>query len=351
MKNLFFGFLIFTAAAALACGCDSIKSDCSTCADAERNKVTISLGGDAVAGMRPATRALDVTEYDETHVSGCRLFVFTQEGMQIDQWSADDGNFEFYLADGVYEFLAVVNLDGLPGKKATRDEVLATVVPIEKSSFGNMVMVGRLKDHIIETDEKITVEVRRLLSKVSFQIETAFEDYMAEYPFHVDGIYMTNIVGEVDLGLNSTSPEDGGKWYNQMNYDAKVAEKCPWPEEMYYGSYNVDLPNGGELVSGHVFYVYPNSSEDNHNKEIWAPRCTRFVIAATLNGKRTYYPVTLYDKEKHIGVRDNRHYHVSVMIKSWGYDHPEDELGDYGAISVDMSVSDWDDGSHQEKWF
>jgi len=352
MKHTILGFFVFTALALVALpSCEGIKGNCSTCQDADKNKVTISLGGDAVAKIRPSTKVVDVTEYDETNVESCRLFVFTQEGAQIDQWSAQDGNFEFYLADGVYEFLAVVNLDGLPDKKATRDEILATMVPIEKSSLGSFVMAGRLKDHIIKDDEKITIEVRRLASKVSFHIETAFEDYMAEYPFHVDGIYMTNIVGEVDLGLDSTSPADAGKWYDQMNFNQKAAEKCPWPQDMYYGKYDVTMENGDELTSGHVFYIYPNSSTDNHDKEVWGPRCTRFVIAATLNGRRTYYPVTLYDKDKHIGVRENKHYHINVTIKSWGYDHPEDEQGDYGAIAMTMTVSDWDDGSNVEKWF
>lgn len=343
------GFFVMTCLALLlAGGCEGIGSNCRECSAEGMRKITVRLGGEASIG----TRVVDVTDYDETMVNSCRLFVFSQEGVQIDQWSAADGNFEFYLTDGIYEFIAVVNYDGeLPDKKATREDLLAFRVPIEKSSLGNFVMVGRLREHVIEADEKITIEVRRLVSKVSFMIESAFEDYMASYDFTIDGIYMTNIVGDVNLGVTDSVLVDTRKWYDQMNYDASVAQECPWPEEMYYGSFRKKLEPGEQAVSGHVFYIYPNASGDNHDKEVFSPRCTRFVVAAKLNGRRTYYPVTLYDKETHVGVLQNKHYHVVVTVKNWGYDHPEDDPSEYGAMEVSFKVMDWGDGGWQQKVF
>lgn len=344
IKKLFLGAAFMaglSAGAGLLQGCE--KVECDLCRQkGEKHHVTLDVGGAAIR-----TKVRGVTMLQESVVRSCRLYVFTQEGYQINNWQADDGLFDFYLTDGIYEFVAVVNLDGLPGTDATRDDLFDVVVPIERNTIdantGGFVMVGRLEDHVIQGDEKITVEVRRLVSKVSYTVRTAFEGNMAKYPFVVDAIYMTNVAGETNLGLTEPYPAIDGPWYNKMNFDAADTLVRPYPAEMLYGAYHKEMANGDSLTTGHTFYVYPNASEDCRDTTAWQPRCTRFVVRATVNGTPTYYAVTLNPREE--GVKSNKHYHLDVTIKGWGTDHPEVNPDDLGTIESTFRIEEWKDSS------
>ncbi len=349
MKN--FGHILSFLAAALLMGaaasCDPVKcEECTGLDEAPKRHVVLSVGGDAAV-----TKVFDVEDWQEHRVNSCRLYVFSAEGYQIGHWDNDDGIFDFYLTDGYYDFVAVVNKEGLPGVEATRDDLLQVEVPIEENRLGGMVMTGWLRNHEIFGDEKITVEVKRLVAKVSFVLRSAFEGNMADYSFNVDEIYMTNVPGVTDIGLVNTARPAGDVWYNRMIWDAEAASKMAYPSDMLYQAYDKALAPGDTVRSGPVFYVYPNHvSEDDHRKDEWTPRCTRFVVSARLNGKRTYYAVTINDKDNN-GVRRNKHYHLDVTVKDWGTEHPEDNPRDYGAINARFTVDDWDEGGDTAKHF
>lgn len=339
IPRMFLAMMLPCAMLTLSCE----KTQCELCSqEGELRHVTVGLGADAVV-----TKVRGVTSFQENVVRNCRLYVFTQQGYQINNWSAEDGIFDLYLTDGVYDFVAVANLDGLPGTEASREDLFALRVPIEKNTTdpgtGGFVMVGRLENHVIRDDEKITVEVRRLVSKVSYTVRSAFESHMASYPFVVDEIYMTNVVGDNDLGLSRSLQPAEGVWYNKMNYDAAAAAAGPYPAGMLHGDFAKQMASGDSLVSGHTFYVYPNASEDRRDTTSWSPRCTRMVVRAHLNGIQTYYAVTLNTQNQ--GVLPNKHYHVDLTVKGWGSDHPEIETVDQGAITGVFSVEDWQEGA------
>lgn len=353
MKAKFCLFFVLSVSF-VALSCDSIKPDrCVDCAGAEYRRVTLDLGGSA----RIRTKVLGVTDTMENVVRGSRLYVFTQDGSQINNWTSEDGRFDFYLTDGTYDFVGVTNFGDLPGTSAGRDELLSTRVPIEASSIvpetGGFVMVGTLGDHVVKSDEKITVEVDRMLSKVSFSIHSRFQEELALYPFMVEAVFMTNVPGENDLGLGLSKYPSDGVWYNKMLPDfvsepgesdsAKaVYPQGGYPVDMLYGSFHKELSPGDSLVSGHCFYVYPNACEDSRDTTAWSSRCTRFVVQATLNGIRTYYAATMDMDGK--GVRPNRHYHIDMTIRGWGTAHPEMEPSELGAMIPLFNVEDWKDG-------
>lgn len=336
-------------------GCDSIKPDhCKECAEEkDLRHVVLDLGG--AASIR--TKVIGVTDTMETVVRGSRLYVFTQEGYQINNWSSKEGRFEFYLTDGTYDFVAVTNFEDLPGTSATRDDLFAVEVPIESSTLtpetGGFVMMGRLADHIIKDDEKITVEVDRELSKVSFCIRSKFEEDLAYYPFVIDAIYMSNVPGVNTIGLTKSKYPADGIWYNKMFPDCEkqvmgsdstmTAYKAGgYPTEMLYGAFHKELAPGDSIMSGHYFYIAPNACEDSRDTTAWTSRCTRLVVKATLNGIPTYYAATLNIDGK--GVQANRHYHIDMTIKGWGTDHPEVEPTEMGAMIPLFNVEDWKDG-------
>lgn len=349
MKKPFFSSVVAVGAALwlllAAFGCESVKPDrCRDCDGMEdMRKVTVTLGGEA--GV--LTKVRGVTDTLERVVRNSRLYVFTKEGVQINNYDASSGMVEFYLTDGTYDFVAVCNLTDLPGTEATRDDLFALMVPIEKNTLtpevGGFVMAGILADHLIKDDEKITVLVERLVSKVSFSVRTEFEDFMSEYPFLVDAVYMTNVVGVTNLGPEHVKPKTDEPWYNRMNYEpVDTTGARPYPEDMLYGDFHKELANGDSITSGHVFYIYPNTSEDRRDTTVWAPRCTRFVVKASINNTPTYYAVTLNADGRGVGA--NRHYHIDLTIKGWGTDHPEDNPDDLGSMIPVIKVEDWKDG-------
>jgi len=346
MKRTFTRSLVGAAIVAflvLAFGCDSIKPvRCEDCAE-EMRHVTVSLGGEA----RVLTKVRGVTDTMECVVRNSRLYVFTAEGYQINNWDASSGYVDFYLTDGVYDFVAVCNMTDLPGTEATREDLYNVMAPIELNTLtpetGGFVMIGTLADHVIKDDEKITVLVERLVSKVSFKVRTGFDDHMQHYPFIVEAVYMTNVPGTTNLGPEHKKLDAKDVWYNRMNYEPRDStDSRKYPEEMLYGQFRKELAPGDSVESGHVYYVYPNRSEDTRDTLNWAPRCTRFVVKARLNGTITYYAATINNNGR--GVEPNKHYHIDMTIKSWGTDHPEEDPDDLGSMVPMITVADWKDG-------
>ncbi len=325
-------------------GCDPVKPvRCQECGEEELHKVSVVLGGEAVI----RTKVYGVTDTMERVVRNSRLYVFTDEGYQVNNYDATSGQVDFYLTDGTYDFVAVCNMTDLPGTDATRDDLYAVMAPIERNSIapetGGFVMAGSLPAHIIKADEKITVLVERLVSKVSFKVRTDFSGPMTKYPFLVEAVYMTNVPGTTNLGPDHVKLLADDVWYNRMNHEPRdTSGRRPYPEEMLYGAFHKEMANGDSIASGHVFYVYPNRSEDCRDTTAWSPRCTRFVVKARINGTPTYYAVTLDGHGD--GVAQNKHYHIDLTIRNWGTDHPEIDPTDMGTMEVAIKVEDWKDG-------
>lgn len=300
MKRYYYLCLMLLLAAV---ACD--RESCTLCSEALPRHLQLELSGLSLQ-----------TKGSPVH---CLLYVFSRNGQLVDCHSSDGGSFDFYLTDETYDFVAVANKKDLPTREISKTELFSSVTRLEENSPDRLVMVGQLDGHTVDADEKITVEVRRVAAKVSYTLHTAFEGMLAGQAFTVEKIYMTNVVGENRLSLADSLPVASSPWFNRMDWE---------PE------------NSGptELMSGPVFYIYPNASPDNHDKSQWESRCTRFVVQASLAGRTTYYPITL---EK---VRSNHHYHIDLTLANWGVDHPEDTVQTYGAASTVMTVLAWEPG-------
>ena len=327
LKRLLFvtGVLLVAAAA-----CD--REPCAACAD-ELSARHISL---YLSGSTLQTRALDVPSLAESNVVRCLLYVFSRTGTLVDTYDSSDGRFDFYLTDEVYDFVVIANKNGLPRAAITKNDLLATLTTLSENAVGSFVMVGALSNHLIEADEKITVEVARLVGKVTCTIHTAFTGALAGKPFVVEEIGLTNVVGQNTLALTDSVPDAQARWYNRMVLEDSSADGLPG--DLLSARIDVPMAASDSLVPGHSFYPYPNYSPDSHDKEKWGGRCTRFVVKASLDGRTTWYPVTLEQ------VRRNRHYHVDLTIAGYGVEHPEDPLTAYSGVSAAVSVAEWSDG-------
>lgn len=308
--------ILFLTTLCLACGCDK-GEPCVFCTDPpvpRRLQLTL-------LNTAPNTKGSDALQALESQISQCVLYVFSRGGHLVNCYQSSDGRFDFFLTDETYDFVAVANKASLPLFGIGKNDIYRTETTLAENGEGGFVMVGRLDNHLIEADEKITVEMQRLAAKVSYEIHTAFSSPLAGASFQVDDIYLTNVVGGNNLALTDSLPTAQALWYNRMD-----REVC------------ADMPLA-LLQGGPVFYAYPNASPDSHDKTQWGSRCTRFVVKATLAGRTTYYPVTLTH------VQANHHYHVDLTIANYGVDHPEDLPQDYNGFQARLHVVPWTSGT------
>lgn len=317
-------------------GCDTKCDECK----GTQHHVSVDLTGSAVQ-----TKSVDVPSLSESNVVKCLLYVFSSKGPLVQVYSASDGSFDFYLTDDTYDFVAVVNKADLPeGDRAanlTKKDLLASLTTLAENAVGSFVMCGSLDGHVIQADEKITIEVRRIVAKVTYKIRTQFKGTLAEKDFVVEDIYMTNVVGQNDLTALQNTPGANDTWFNKMNAQDQTA--AGYPADLLFGHVGKKFAQpqdsiATEMSPGHTFYVYPNASADDHNKETWGPRCTRFVVKATLDGLVTYYPVTIGQVDR------NKHYHIDLTISNRGVDHPEDLPEKYEYVEAMIRIADWEDG-------
>lgn len=264
------------------------------------------------------------------------LYVFSRTGALVDSYGAPDGLFDFYLTDEIYDFVVVAGKDDLPRTGVTKPDLFALSSLLSDNADGRFVMVGALSDHLVEADEKITVEVRRLIAKVTCTIRTDFKGALARKPFWVEDLYLTNVTGSCPLAAKDHHPASEALWFNRMDLEDPPQPGCPFT--LLYGHIGRPMAASDSLVCAPSLYAYPNASPDSHDRSRWGSRCTRVVVKARLGDRTTYYPVTLEE------VRPNHHYHVDLTISNYGVEHPEDPISAYAGVAAAVSLAPWGDG-------
>lgn len=264
------------------------------------------------------------------------LYVFSRTGALVDSYSSTDGLFDFYLTDEIYDFVVVSGKEGLPRSGVTKKGLLSLPSLLADNADGCFVMVGALPDHLIEADEKITVEVRRLAAKVSCTIHTAFTGALAQLPFQVEDLYLTNVNGSCTLADTAPCPPSESLWFNKMDLEDPPQAGCP--SVLLHKPLGRRMAASDSLDCGASLYAYPNASPDSYDRSRWGSRSTRVVVKAVLGGRTTYYPVTLDP------VKPNYHYRVDLTISNYGVEHPEDPVSAYSGVDASIAVEAWNDG-------
>ena len=331
MKRLLFVIGVLLAAAP-GCG----REPCATCTeDLPKHRVVLELGG-----VASRTKVQGATDQSESRVGHCILYLFDRSGSMIDCFLSDDGRFDFLVTDRTYDFVAIANKRDLPMSGITKSELMAFKTTLPENADGSFVMAGCLDDHIIRSDEKITVEVSRIVAKVTLSVTTRFPSGSRYGPLRIEDIYLTNVAGENNLSVNDTLPDASALWYNRM--DLETSPSADYPSDLLFAHVGGELSAVDSLKTCYSFYPYPNSSEDNRDTDKWGSRRTRLVVRASLAGKTTYYPVT-FDR-----VRRNTHYHVEMVISGFGVDHPENNPDDHGSMNLTVSADPWTAGTTYE---
>lgn len=314
-------------AAALSTVVSCEKAPCEECRK-EQEGAEYGGSGNRVKVSVKAPSATKSPAGEESAIGECILYVFdTSTGNLQYSFQDEGGVFDFTIVTGTYDFVVMANAsDSQPLSKGM---LLATPVLLSSSRPGHFQMYGCADAVPVLGGKELSIEVSRIVSKVDYEVTVDWRrpEY-AVREFLVKGAYMTNVAGSYVIG----GPEVSDVWFNMMFYAPSSASNLTFRQE------SVIMRQSDTLSSGRPFYVFPNCAEDCRDREVWSPRCTRFVLEASLAGETFYYPVTLPD------IGPNTAFKVSLVITGPGMRHPEDTEAVEEAFEADVRVLDWETG-------
>lgn len=292
--------------------------------DGEKHAVTLLLG-------MPTKSSVTETE---ANINNARIYVFSSnDNNLVLVKDVKSSVFNIYLTEGVYSFYTFVNFTSLPEKPSSIDEVYACTTYLTDNEPAKLVMTGALPDQEINSDASLGITVKRLVAKFTVNVTNNLKspDLIAK-GFQIEDIYITNVVGETNLG-QTRIPDADGKWYNRMRYENGEADGMTSKLSL-----NKSVPHQQTVTVDEAFYAYPNPYSDPEDRTEWSVRCTRYVLRARIGNIPYYYPVTVTPVEA------NKHYIVSINVTAPGVDNPEAIPQTQNFAQVSIKISDWDDG-------
>ncbi len=280
----------------------------------------------------PVTATKSGETVDDSAVEDVQILVFDDDGLlEAYAQGGNETQLQLRCTAGTKNVVALVNAPDMSDIRSRTSLVAKSTDLLADNAPGRLVMEGE-KELIISVgveSYEVTVPVRRKVAKVylgSVDLDYSVDHYKYR-TFTIDAVYLINVVGnkyylsdtEPYLWYNKLMAEDSGKV--PMLYDKLTTPLTVHPDIAYTGT--------------HVFYCYPNSSADSSHPA-WAPRSTRFVVEATLDGNKCYYPVTMPV------IAQNKAYKVNLVIKRPGSDSPDIPVQTYWGDG-NVEVKDWEE--------
>ena len=296
--------------------------------NAESEPVEVNV---TILGTAP-TRATSVTYSNEAKVKNLQVYVFNNGKLEDYQDAGAAMTAQLTATSGTRTVWALVNAPTLKDL-TTENELKAKVSRLADNDIDAFVMVGstsqELKDGLT-----VPITVKRFVSRVSIKkISTDFQSALASETVSIDGIYLINVAGD------NTYAADGapGTWVNQLKH------KDNSYDALLYDKVTVSVNNQKAYEKEHVFYPYPNPTDNDTYDATWAPRHTILVVEVTFQSKKGYYPVVLPVLER------NKTYVIDEMIlRHLPNDEPYKPL-ETGDASVQITVNEWEVGLNMGK--
>ena len=312
-------FLVTAALAALALSsCTREKADL----DGKPVEVNVTILGTA------PTRATSVTYDNESKVGNLQVFVFNNDKLEDYQNAGEAMTAQLTATSGERTVWAVVNAPALQDI-TTETELKEKVSRLRENTTDSFVMSGFTKQEL-KDGGTVPVTVKRIVSRVSVKkISTDFQYALAGKSIGIDGIYLINVAS------NSTYAADGTPetWANKLGHNEDMFDDL-----LYDGITSVTVDNSKPYVNEHVFYPYPNPTQDDTYEATWAPRHTLLVVEVTFEGKKGYYPVVLPVLER------NKTYVIDeLVLRHRPGDVPYKPI-ETGDATVQITVNEWELG-------
>ena len=322
MKNV---FIIVAASALAAVGCAK-ENVCQEPVGSKTVSVDISV---PVAMM---TKVTDLS--DEAKVNTLQIFLFRENGVLEGYKSVTAANASFDCSTGTKDIAAVVNAPEIKDVK-TFQALKEKISDLKDNSVGAFVMYGTKRQQISEAATSVSIDVSRLVSRVSItQITNSFElEQYRQSKFELKRIYLVNVAGNKEYGGTA----EATSWYNK----GKLDEQGEALHLISTGNIeNSELNYSSVYKTAHYFYCYPNSAtEENAQSMRQSP--TRLVVELAIDGAVYYYPVTIPD------IDSNHSYNVKLNIKRLGSLAPDIPV-EFETAGFTINVKDWVTGFDKE---
>lgn len=316
-------FLVTAALAALAlASCTREKADI----DGKPVEVNVTILGTA------PTRATAVTYANESKVANLQVYVFNDGKLEDYQDAGAAMTAQLTATSGQRTVWALVNAPTLKDL-STESELKAQVSQLADNKTDAFVMSGSTTQEL-KDGGTVPVTVKRIVSRVSIKkISTDFQYALASESLTVDGIYLINVAGDNTYAADGTP----GTWVNQLKHqDTNL-------DALLYDKVSATVNNKTAYEKEHVFYPYPNPTQEDTYDATWKPRHTMLVVEVTFEGKKGYYPVVMPALER------NKTYEIEEMvIRHRPGDVPYKPL-ETGDATVQITVNDWELGLNMGK--
>ena len=316
-------FLVTAALAALALGsCTREKADI----DGKPVEVNVTILGTA------PTRVTAATYENESKVGNLQVYVFNNGKLEDYQDAGAAMTAQLTATSGERTVWALVNAPALKDV-TTEAELKAKVSKLGDNKTDAFVMSGSTKQEL-KDGGTVPVTVKRLVSRVSIKkISTDFQYALAGESVTIDGIYLINVAGDNTYAADGTP----GTWVN------KLGHKDNGLDALLYDKVNATASNKKAYEKEHVFYPYPNPTQEDTYDATWKPRHTLLVVEVTFEGKKGYYPVVLPVLER------NKTYVIDeLVIRHRPGDEPYKPI-ETGDATVQITVNDWELGLNMGK--
>ncbi len=350
-------FLLFTATLAILASCersniipdDLPMDETEEKIETEENTLTpISLN---IAGQE--TKALAAST-DEKVINTLQVLVYTKnaEGVETyDSFYTFDGNSNDYIIYidpnrtdvSEYRFAAYVNQPALNDETYTNDWAL-----FSNESTTNFQMYGENTYTVTDLKKTYTanITVARQCSRVEVQ-EIAVDwtnSVNSRKSFKLKSMYLMDVQGAFKNHYDV--PESVSKnvdlWYNKNGYITSPQDN------LLYDKINDEaVIEGTSYTTAHYFYGYISDLVTYNEDETWEPGGTRLVIEAEFDGKPCFYAIRLNglnDTEKQTNIRNKEFIFKKITITKPGSDHPYSKLAEENAVTVSVTVQDWQPG-------
>lgn len=315
LKKLAAGLSVF-----FAMSCQMLETETGSGIAEERFPVKISIRSDTKA----------TSAQDENRINSLQVFVFRENGV-LDAFSSGSGSvLDIECTSGKKEFIAVANAPDL-SHIASRSELQSARSLLSDNAAADFVMVGSAVQDIANAVNKVPMDARRLVARISVgKITNALSAAAySDTDIVIKSLYLSNVAGDRQYLAQDTP----SVWLNRLG----AQSDCP--ALLHSGSLDCSITNGESHTDTHYFYCYPNPVVSDSEEEIWCPRFTRLVIVAEISGNTYYYPVSIGN------ILANHSYNIeSVKITRLGSDSPEFPV-ETGTVSLTVTVLDWEDGT------
>lgn len=300
-------------------------------------EVTVSVAADACVVKSSALG-------DEEAVRSLQVVLF-RDGVLYSTASSASSSLSLLVGLGEYSVYAFVNdpADWISDGTLTEEKILESVSYLADNSLDSFVMFGHRTAEVTRRTTELDVAVDRFVSRVRLKkLSVNFDGNVLHdgSAVTVRAVYLTNVLGSCGYGMTpSAAPSAFDEWYHRMKL-----ESCPAPVSAMTAETGLSVTvadNSGSSLD-RTFYCYPNGCLSDPHADAWAPRRTRLVIEASVEGRACYYHVTLPQ------MLPNHSYELEdCVIRNMGGNSPEENL-ELSTLSVTMSVTDWSTGFSKE---